>query len=370
MKIVYRESEVERDTSVVKWPPTPSKVYINLVCIDRHSVSGRSREYDEVTEAMVCDGNVDVKVNVTKGLIDFSEIAKNISISISNTRGRATSDRKMGEKRPILVEGAPGVGKSTFSREFCRRWERGEIAQQYQLVLLLRLREKRISNAKSLKDLIYHPSMKVCQTVKRELEFNLGVNTLIILEGFDELPDICRKDGSIFMDLIAGKLLPLATVLVTSRPWATQGIRRNSNRLYQHIEILGFTGRQITEYIESTLPQDKVSDLKTYFESHPQIRAGMYIPLNSAIVVTVYEESQASGCAMPTTLTELYTSLTLTLLHQRYICGHPEYGADDQFLNTFNDLPLPVSKNFCKLAYNGTVGTSDQVQLIFRGLPS
>ena len=41
------------------------KVYINLVCIDRHSVSGRSREYAEVTEAMVRDGNVDVIVNLS-----------------------------------------------------------------------------------------------------------------------------------------------------------------------------------------------------------------------------------------------------------------------------------------------------------------
>ena len=36
VKTVYRESDVERQTSVVKWPPTPSKVYINLVCIDHH----------------------------------------------------------------------------------------------------------------------------------------------------------------------------------------------------------------------------------------------------------------------------------------------------------------------------------------------
>ena len=108
-------------------------------------------------------------------------------------------------------------------------------------MLLLRLREERISNAKSLEDLIYHPSMEVCQTVKRELEYNLGVNTLIILEGFDELPDRCQKDGSIFMDLIAGKLLRLATVLVTSRPWATRKMLKNhENRIFQHIEILGF----------------------------------------------------------------------------------------------------------------------------------
>ena len=51
----------------------------------------------------------------------------------------------------ILVEGAPGVDKSAIASEFCRRWEKGEIAQQYQLVLLLRLRDDRISKAKGAK---------------------------------------------------------------------------------------------------------------------------------------------------------------------------------------------------------------------------
>ena len=360
VKTVYRGSVVERDQNVVKLQKMPTKVYINLVCIDRKSVDN-AREYDEVTKAMVQEGSLDV-VYGKKWPIDFNEISNKLP-------GTSESFDKV-----VLVEGAPGVGKSTFAWEFCRRWERGEIAQQYQLVLLLKLREERISNAKSLEDLIYHPSMDVhvCQTVKKKLEYivNLGVNTLIILEGFDELPDRCQKDGSIFMDLIAGKLLRLATVLVTSRPWATRKMLQNhKNRIYQHIEILGFKDHQITEYIESTLHQDKSSDLKAYLESHPQIRAGMYIPLNSAIVVTVYEESQASGCAMPTTLTELYTSLARTLLH-RYLRGHPEYGTDGNiFLQTFKDLPQPVYTKFCevcKLAYSGTVGTEREVKLIYR----
>ena len=69
------------------------------------------------------------------------------------------------EKRVILVESASGVGKSTIAREFCRRWERKEIARQYQLVLLPRLRDDRICKSKNLKDLIYHPLEGVAQAV-------------------------------------------------------------------------------------------------------------------------------------------------------------------------------------------------------------
>ena len=106
--------------------------------------------YAEITEAMVCDGNVDV-INTTKGPIDFNEIAKGISIRT----GKLTDSKLfIQQRRVILVEGTPGVSKSIFAWEFCRGWERGEIAQQYQLVLLLRLRDDKISKAKSLKDLI------------------------------------------------------------------------------------------------------------------------------------------------------------------------------------------------------------------------
>ena len=160
VKTIYRESEVERDTKVVKWPPTPSTVYINLACINRKSVSVKSREYNDITEAMVHDGNVDV-INTTKGLIEFIEIAISIlSGKLSDSRAPQTS--------LILVEGAPGVDKSLFAWEFCRRWERGGsggITQQYQLVLLLRLRNDKISKAKSLKELMCHSNEHVSQCV-------------------------------------------------------------------------------------------------------------------------------------------------------------------------------------------------------------
>ena len=360
VKKTYRSEKVKRDTSVVKWPPTPTKVYINLACIDRKRVK-INKDYEELTENMIRDGCVDA-IHTKKGPIKFSEIAKDISLS----------NEKDSAGRLILVEGAPGVGKSTFAWEFCRRWEKGEIAQQYQLVLLLRLRDNIISEATTLNDLIYHPLEGVPQAMCKELVLSRELHAMIILEGYDELPDSCRKGSSVFNQLVSGKLLPLATILVTSRPWATQKIRtEHEGRIHQHIEVLGFTRPQVTEYIRSTVPEDEVSGLKAYIERHPQIRMCMYIPLNSAIVVTVYKESQASGLAMPTTLTELYSALARTLL-LRYMRGHPEY-KNVSALNSFSDLPEAVHSKFnelCRLAYSGIDGSRNRVQLIFKDLPS
>ena len=364
VKETYRSSVVESNTSVVKWPPTPSQVYINLACIDRKRVKSNSEDYDKLTKNMVEYGDVDA-IRATKEPIEFSEIAKDISITSCG------KDTAMSSRRLIIVEGAPGVGKSTFAWEYCRRWERGEIAEQYQLVLLLRLRDNTISEAKSLNNLIYHPLDGVPQAVCEELVHSHSLHILIILEGFDELPDYCRKGTSVFNDLISGKMLPSATILVTSRPWATQRIRtKHEGRIYQHIEVLGFTSPQVTEYIHSTVPEDKVSGLEDYMERYPQIRMGMYIPLNSAIVVTVYLESQASGLSMPTSLTQLYSALACTLL-LRYLRGHHKYETITS-INTFDDLPPTVYTKFtelCQLAYSGIVNKSRQVQLIFKDLP-
>ena len=249
---------------------------------------------------------------------------------------------------------------------------KGKVAQQHQLVLLLRLRDERISKATTLKDLIYHPSEDVCQAVVAHLQYTLGANILIILEGFDELSEAGRSESSVFLQLICGQLLPLATVMVTSRPWATRELHeRCSHLIVKHVEILGFNKEQISSYIQSCVSsEDDVSGLETYLKKHPQIRMCMYIPLNSAIVMTVYQESQDSGCKLPTTLTELYTTLAKILL-LRHLCGHSEYEIGSRCIKMFNDLPVPdqVYNNFielCKLAYTGVAKSGDQVQLIFR----
>ena len=380
IKVTYQQCEIEKNLNVLKWPPTPSKIFINLACIDWESVVSKE-EADEYTRAMVEDGNVDV-IMKKKTNIDFDDIARDLPT--------LTALEKV-----VLVEGAPGVGKSTFAWEFCRKWERGEIAQQYQLVLLLRLRDERMSRAKCLRDLIYHSSESVSHTVVEELESTFGVNTLIILEGFDELPDSQRKEPSIFLELILGQLLLHATIMITSRPWATGALlHKFKHRIFLHVEILGFTEENITKYVTSVCTgevkktasttdksvegPDEVSeeakknidDVMEYIGKYPQIKACMYIPLNAAIVVSIYRESMKSKWILPTTLTGLYYALTRILL-RRHLCGHAKY--QKYRVESFEDLPEEVYSQLLvvsKKAYDGVCKKGGKkIQLIFSDIP-
>ena len=354
LKLLYRSSPVEKCTDVLKLP-NPGNVFINLAFIDRNTEGlmtdhNKTKEYDEITEAMVRDGNVDV-IEGRKCPIDMNKIASEIPTAPL--------------EKVILVEGAPGVGKSTFAWEFCRRWERGEIAQQYDLVLLLRLRDDSISKARCLRDLIYHPSENVRDAVVSLLESSLGEKVLFILEGYDELLDnVIGKH--LLLNLIRGSLLPLAMFMITSRPWATSEIlKKFKHRVFQHIEVLGFTTSQVSSYIKETLSAEEAEDLESKLMKYTQIKMIMYIPLNCAIVVTVYKESKA---AMPTTLTSLYSTFACTIL-QRYLRSR---GIDCEPFEKFDELPSDVNSNFlalCQLAYDSIAQPGDQVKLIFTDIP-
>ena len=122
--------------------------------------------------------------------------------------------------------------------------------------------------------------------------------------------------------------------------------------------------------MKSVLSKNDAKSLDTYIKHHPQIKGCMYISLNSAIVVTVYQENQASGFPMPTTLTELYIVMSRILLI-RYLSSHPNMARSIiGSIAVFNDMAVPciIQKYFtdlCRLACNGIVKSNDKVQLIF-----
>ena len=259
----------------------------------------------------------------------------------------------------ILVEGAPGVGKSTFAWKLCRKWSKGKILSQYKLVVLLRLRDNHVREAKTLYDLIYYDIPKKRELIVDEMILSNGKETLLLFEGYDELPAQMQKDKkSILMQIIFGKCLPEATVLVTSRHSASGFVLMyNKKRISQHIEILGFTKENIQTYInENIKDSEERRGLERYLSCYPHIRTMMYIPLNSVIVVEVYHDKNEPA---PKTMTELYASLVRTLLI-RYLKD------EEVMLETFGDLHYyDKYKQFCQVCKIAYDGIANNQQIIF-----
>ena len=273
------------------------------------------------------------------------------------------------QRKLVLIEGAPGVGKTTFSWEFCRKWSRGEILQDHSLLLLLPLRDNNLKEAKTLSDLFYHPNSNLKQAVVEEVTSNQGQGVAIWLEAWDELDHEPREIASVFLDLIHGRILPLASIYVTSRPWASEYLRENCGpKITQHVEILTSAKDQIEHYMNKAEMEAQCGSFATKFTDHlssnPVIRAAMYTPVTAKMAVEVFTWSQHTESPPPTTMTELFTAFTLKTLVD-YLSTHPVYHKQQLKITTFNDLPSDVSKQFqslCRMAYEGIL---NRQQLVF-----
>ena len=336
-------------------PPTPAKKLLpfKLARIEKEKVS-----IDEFTRRYIRGDMDDVgslgNKFYKKSPIKFEEVGK------PSRRHR---------QKLVLIEGAPGVGKTTFSWEFCRKWGKGEILQDHSLLLLLPLRDNNLKEAKTLSDLFYHPNSELQQAVVREVTSNQGKGVAIWLEAWDELDHEPREKASVFLDLIHGRILPLATVFVTSRPWASGQLRENcEHRITQHVEVLTSAKDQIEHYISKAeaeaQPSSFAAEFTDYLSSNPVIRAAMYTPVTAKMAAEVFTWSQHNKSPPPTTMTELFTAFTLKTLVD-HLSTHPVYHKLQLKVTTFSDLPTDVYKQFqdlCRMAYEGIL---NRQQLVF-----
>ena len=273
--------------------------------------------------------------------------------------------------RLVVVEGAPGVGKSTLAWELCRQWPTLESLKRFSLVVLLRLREEGVQSATDISDLFPcgdDPGLSslVAQEVKREN----GDGVLFVFDGFDEFPSELREK-SLVMDIISGsKYLPKATVLVTSRPSASAQLQALLQAgIGKRIEVVGFSEKEILEFAYSVLGDANIfTDFSAYLKANPVVKGMMYNPLNCAIVVGVYQDTYESGKPVPHTQTQLYAKLSRCLL-RRYLKEKGDPLAT-KLPDNLEDLPRDsdLYQQLVKvgeLAFNG----KQREQVIFKQLP-
>ena len=272
--------------------------------------------------------------------------------------------------RCVLVEGAPGIGKSTLAWEVCHKWEELDSVKQYKLVVLVDLKQKRAQEATCLSDLFIPFANINLEEVIAEIGNGEGV--LIILDGFNRLPYHQQQEGSVYTKLIEHKeLLPEATVIITNNPSVSANLYFQKYAIDRHLEILGFTAKGIEEFVKNVHISNNTA-FEQYINSNPVINAMMILPLNAVFVASIFDYYFTTDLPYPKTMTQLYDALICSCIRYRlrekkivpadYRMPPSLYSIDD-----INSLPSPVPDQLIKLARIAYEGLHDE-QYVFPDL--
>ena len=346
LKYLYASLDKKQTTSN-QWPPSATKKFFRLAMIKTATV--RRGYIDDRFIRMTVTGKVD-DILQEKYPIQLEDIFKE------------TED----QRKVILLEGAPGCGKSTLSVYICQQWEKGQLFNQFQLVILIRLRDPAVKNAKGLADLLPCPDTKTAQQITARILASKCQDVLFILDGWDELQPNLRKN-SIFHQLIQPDL-PLSnplcesTVIVTSRPIVSGDLHQVVS---SRVEILGFTADELHQFFTECLKGDTeaVKNLLKRIEENPEVAGSCYLPLNATILVHLFKSDRNT---LPTTLYGIFSRLVLNCM-KRHLKLRTQY--KDVLIESLDQLPEVAKKPFsvlCQLAYDGVmVG-----KIIFPSLPA
>ena len=254
------------------------------------------------------------------------------------------------EQKKVLMEGAPGCGKSTLSLHICQQWECGKLLQEYKLAILIQLRDLVVQNAQRVADLLPRQNDRVGQDIEVEITDN-GKGVLFVLDGWDELPKTA-PGYPIILSLIKGKQFHECSIIITSRPTSSTILQP---LVCSRVEILGFTKAELRQFFCKCLDDNTkaVDTLLQRVKINPVVEGSCYLPLNASILVYLFKDGNN---VLPTTQYGIFSDLICNCILRDLKKTKPESEISE--ISSLDNLPPEIDDHFqciCKIAYNGVI---------------
>jgi len=250
------------------------------------------------------------------------------------------------DKKPsfILIEGAPGIGKTTLCKHIAYQWAEGKLLNDSEIVLLVDLCNPDILRISDIKDLFHYfynfdkAGSRISEQCADMLCYTeIKHNITIILDSYDEFHDV--NGNSLITKLVKrSKILPHSTLIVAVRPISTDKLYCDSR-----VEILGFTEESKMQYIKKELQDyETIAALCSYLETHPFVKSACYIPIMMSILVYIFQENEDLPCD-PTKWFEKLVSLTIS----HYLL---RLNKDSKLFSSLHMLPLKFKTSFLDIS--------------------
>ena len=240
----------------------------------------------------------------------------------------------------VLIEGAPGIGKSILMKNIAYNWAKGEMLVQYELLLLVCLRDPRIHTLSSIEELLqsfyeYRTDATSLTACAKIICQDNGKSLVLLLDGYDELPEDLRKN-SLIASVLNRQVLPECGLIVSSRPHASLDLH---NKATHQIVILGFTEKEQEHFIRQSLNNQphKISQLIKHLQQHMMISSLCFTPFYMIVLLFLYKQ----GVLLPSNTTELYSLFICITICQNLA----KYGITmTQTVTDLCDFPDPCDK--------------------------
>ena len=235
---------------------------------------------------------------------------------------------KKGDDPMVLIEGSPGIGKTTFCLKLAYDWANKNqkcVASfpEFELVLLLKCRDIDGDLTEAITEQLLPNviSKGIRKTFFRFLnDIDNQERILIILDGLDELPEKSRHHVDLFL---RRRILSFCYVLTTTRE--EKGIEARKQFAFEiSLKIEGFTEEDSFEYIRRHFKNvgpgqsSKGEKLMEEIKDNKLLRDLQKNPLHLLLLCVVYQDHEGK---LPSSRTNLYQVIVVSLL-RRYCARH------------------------------------------------